>query len=388
MTEVDGSGVIYRGGFTELYSVPNPLSTVTVDPRATTIFSINRDESAFLNCRNTLKEVVFPKSSALQNIGNGTFYQCTALSTIDMFNCRQLLCIGSEVFSNCKALKTIQLPPFLEELGNQCFLSSGLENILIPKTIKILGSECFSDCSSLTAAEFEDGVKELTTISSYCFRRTKLLSFRFPHSVTSIRSYPFESVKNMKSVSIEGGENEAFKMIDNLLCSKDGKSLWLAPSGMTTETLVIPQGIEIIQPEALNSNNAKNYSFPDSITTFQGCASNDALITSLVLPDSVTTLSSMSFLGCTRLSTVMLSQSLTYLPSNCFQRTNISEIIIPNLVTSIGSYCFAFCSNLKLIELPDNIEKLDNIQNIQKHIQLLDKLLLSKDIRPLLFSLE
>ena len=65
MTEVDNDGVIYRDGYSELYSVPGSLTVVYVDTKTTRIYSVSKDDNAFINCRSRLKEVIFPQYSAL-----------------------------------------------------------------------------------------------------------------------------------------------------------------------------------------------------------------------------------------------------------------------------------------------------------------------------------
>ena len=66
--------------------------------------------SAFEHCRN-LKEVVFVAGSALKNIGNW-------------------------VFCNCTNLKNILFPDGLETIGRGCFERSGLEEVTLPASVK------------------------------------------------------------------------------------------------------------------------------------------------------------------------------------------------------------------------------------------------------------
>lgn len=106
---------------------------------------------------------------------------------------------------------------------------------------------------------------------------------------------------------------------------------------------------------------------------FKGCAS----LTSISIPDEVTTLGNESFYGCSVLSSVNGMHNIAEILNNCFNGceslqiltlpdklnkigdsafrscTSIKEITIPQTVTEIGSYAFASCVNLEQINLPD-----------------------------------
>ena len=192
MTQYDQYFVAYRGDFDELYSVPSTLSIVYLDPRATKIYSVDKDENAFIQCRNILTDFIVPESSPLMEIKDGTFYQCVKLKNIDLSTCKNLKSIGAQAFAECSSLKTLNLPPALTTLGDNAFFKSGLTHIHIPNTIETIGDRCFRECSSLTEITFDDGVTKYTTISSYVFAYTDLLTFRMPQSVTSKGHHPID----------------------------------------------------------------------------------------------------------------------------------------------------------------------------------------------------
>ena len=357
MTEIDENGVSYSEGFKELLFVPPSLKRVVVDVRAINIYSVGKDDNAFASCRPNLQEVVFPEGSSLQEIRNGTFYQCASLSTIDLSNCIYLKSIGSLAFSYCSSLQTLKLPPKLEVIGDSCFDNSNLNHITIPKTITSIGELAFSDCSNLISVVFEDGVTKLKEFKMYLFRRTNLATIRIPQSVTTFGWVPFEGIQNMKNISLEG-ENEAFTIIDGMLCSKDAKTLQYCPSGLTTGPLQNPNGIEVIEGEALHCNTATTFIFPPSVKNIVYYAATSAKITTLTIPSTVEIIQGNAFEYCQSLTEVNLPETLTQLPSSCFHMTNISEIIIPSKVTFIGEYCFAYCTNLKHLKLPAGIQTL------------------------------
>ena len=357
MTVIDEYGVSYSEGFTELVFVPETFTHIILDVRAFHIYSNDKDDNAFASCRNVLEEVVFPEGSQLQEIRNGTFYQCTSLKSINLTYCTKLTSIGALAFSQCSSLKTLILPPNLQEIGDDCFDSSALECITIPKSISLIGQRAFSYCNKLTSVIFEDNVSNLTEFKAYTFRNCNLSTIRIPKSVTTIGWAIFEGIQYMKSISVEDG-NKGFKIISQMLCSIDDRSLQYCPSALTTDPLKIPDDIEIIQGEALHCNTAQSFIFPTSLKTIKNYAALSSRIKTLEIPLTLQSLEAAAFQSCTSLSQITLSTSINSLPASCFERTNISEIIIPDNVVFIGQYCFAYCTNLMKLQLPEGIQTL------------------------------
>ena len=90
----------------------------------TRVFVPNRvkeiQNNAFRNCKN-LKEVVFEARSVLKKIGN-------------------------YAFDGCKNLRNIRLPDGLETIGVYCFSGCGLEEVVLPASVKSVGPCAFSRC--------------------------------------------------------------------------------------------------------------------------------------------------------------------------------------------------------------------------------------------------
>ena len=96
--------------------------------------------SAFEGC-GSLEEVVFEEGSKLETIQNKTFNWCRNLARIDLPD--GLESIDYDAFSYCKSLNNIQLPEGLKKIGIRCFAKSGLEEIILPASIKEVCAEAF-----------------------------------------------------------------------------------------------------------------------------------------------------------------------------------------------------------------------------------------------------
>lgn len=82
---------------------------------------------------------------------------------------------------------------------------------------------------------------------------------------------------------------------------------------------------------------------------------NCTKLTSIIIPNSITSIGSSAFSGCTTLVSVTLDNNITSIGSHAFRNCEIlNSIVIPDSVTSLGIYTFSSCSALPYI----------NIQNV------------------------
>jgi hypothetical protein len=67
----------------------------------------------------------------------------------------------------------------------------------------------------------------------------------------------------------------------------------------------------------------------------------------VVIPDSVTSIGSSVFSGCTGLTSVVIPDSLTSIGGGAFYNcSSLTSVVIPDSVTSIGDYAFQSCYSL------------------------------------------
>ena len=96
---------------------------------------------------------------------------------------------------------------------------------------------------------------------------------------------------------------------------------------------------------------------PDSVTSigyfaFGSCTS----LTSITIPDSVTSIGDSAFFNCASLTNITISNSVVSIGAEAFGGCrSLTSIDIPDSVTSIGAYAFRDCLNLKTITIPDSV---------------------------------
>lgn len=152
------------------------------------------EKSTFTNCKN-LKTIKLPNS--IKKIDNFAFYWCTNLKEINLPESLEFLGFG--VFCKCENLEEITIPNSILKL---------------PSTYDVQG--IFKGCKKLKSVKLpEIGSTEFTQIPAYAFYDcVKLEEINIPKSVKVIRNNAFSNCKNLQKIilpeNLEKIEDMAF----------------------------------------------------------------------------------------------------------------------------------------------------------------------------------
>jgi hypothetical protein len=127
-------------------------------------------------------------------------------------------------------------------------------------------------------------------------------------------------------------------------------------SSLTSITL--PESLTSIGDYAFRGcSSLTGINIPEGVTSigywaFDGCSS----LTSITLPESLTSIGDWAFYGCSSLTSITLPESLTSIGNDAFRNcSSLTSINIPEGVTSIGYWAFRGCSSLTIITLPESL---------------------------------
>lgn len=83
-------------------------------------------------------------------------------------------------------------------------------------------------------------------------------------------------------------------------------------------------------------------------------------VSSVTIPDSVTSIGVRAFSNCQNLNSVKLSDGIKTIEQNAFEYcSNLKSITLPNTLETIGMYCFTV-SGLESIEIPESVTYIDH----------------------------
>ena len=97
---------------------------------------------------------------------------------------------------------------------------------------------------------------------------------------------------------------------------------------------------------------------PNSVTTIGGSAfSGCSALTSVNIPNSVTTTGGSAFSGCSALTSVTIPNSVTKIDNHTFEYcSTLTSINIPNSVTAIEEDAFRDCTNLQKVNIGNSVK--------------------------------
>ena len=140
-------------------------------------------------------------------------------------------------------------------------------------------------------------------------------------------------------------------------------SFFLSSDQSLLESVIIPNSVTTIESSAFSGcSSLTSINIPDSVTSigynaFSDCSS----LKSVTIGNGVTSIGSSAFSDCSRLTSVNLGNSVMTIGYNAFYNCDSLESInIPNCVKSIGSSAFENCSSLKSVTIGNGVTSIEN----------------------------
>ncbi|GHV88181.1 hypothetical protein AGMMS50267_05410 [Spirochaetia bacterium] len=119
----------------------------------------------------------------------------------------------------------------------------------------------------------------------------------------------------------------------------------------------IPSGVYV----AYDLSGCTFSSIPDITASIANARSNKANLVSITVGDSVTSIGSYAFRGCSGLASVTIGDSVTSIGNYAFSGcSDLASVTIPDIVTSIGSSAFSGCSSLASVTIGDSVISIGN----------------------------
>ena len=266
--------------------------------------------------------------------------------------------INRFAFRDCTGLTSVTIGNSVTSIGYEAFRDcTGLTSVTIGNSVTSIGSYAFRDCTGLTSVTIGNSV---ISIGYEAFRDcTRLTSVTIPDSVTSIGSYAFDGCNNLQDIYIT--DIAAWCNISGLgnlmRYGSSNKNLYLNNELVTS--LIIPDGVTTIPYYAFRyCTGLTSITIPNGVTSigyeaFDGTAWYNNQPSGLVYAGKV----AYKYKGTmpSDTSIVLKEGTLGIGDSAFYNYTGLTSITIPDSVTSIGSSVFYGCTRLTSVTIPDSV---------------------------------
>ena len=311
-------------------NISNIETWLNIDFADQTSNPLCRGGNLYLN-GELVTDIVIPND--ITSIKTCTFYNCRSLTNVVIPS--NVTSIGSSAFSGCTGLTSITIPSSVTSIGNDAFAyCTRLTSVVIPNSVTSIGSSAFSSCIGLT-------------------------SITIPNSVTSIGNFAFDGCTSLKDLCIEDGESTLSLGCNEYKAGGGGHGLFY---DCPLEILYLGRNLSYY------TDSSYGYSpfYGISTLTFVTIADNVTTIGKIDLAGTVW-YDNMSdgIVYCGKVlvgykgvmpknTSVYVKEGTIKIASSAFSgRTGLTSITIPNSVTSIGNFAFNGCTSLKDLRIED-----------------------------------
>ncbi len=323
---------------------------------------ISIGEYAFAECDGLLNVSL---GNRVIDIKNNAFYKCTALETLTIadqgsyLTVQGELYIGDYAFYGCKSLKKILIPNRYSDrlwggevtIGEYAFAEcSSATSITLGKGVTSIGEKAFAGCNAAT--EIQYNAVAAADLSGGSFSGGKNVTVTIGAYVEKIPANLFYGNSYIESV-VFADESE---------CQSIGEEAFYGCSKLTS--IEIPDSVTSIGSYAFGGCSKLNYKTYDN-GKYLGNVNNPYMvligaintdITSCTIHEDTKFISGGAFSDCDNLTSIEIPDGVTSIGSSAFSGCdNLTSIEIPDGVTSIGRWAFNNCQKLTSIEIPESV---------------------------------
>ena len=204
----------------------------------------------------------------------------------------------------------------------------------------------------------------VTTIGNAAFRDSSVTSVTIPASVTEIGANAFAGCTNLTSVNYIGGD------WSKLTIQSGNPAVEDAAKDAANEQLFdfefILNNTAVIVTNYKYNGAAADVTIPSRyqgkpVTMIGHAAFFNSAVTSVTIPDSVTSISDEAFINCPKLTNISIPNSVTYIGFSAFSScTSLKSITLPSSLSFISGALFLGCSQLTTIHIPVSVTSIGN----------------------------
>ena len=279
----------------------------------------------FKGCTELTNVII--KNGSLGNddaVSNGAFQGVESLQNVLMEN---IVIIGPRSFLGCSGLISIDIPNTTTQICEGAFARCvGLQELIIPGNVEYIYASAFSGCSQLSSLDLENGILEISEKAfAGCYNLKNIV---VPASVSNIASGTFSGCYGIEEITIPYIQNSFGYIFGDEYYTNSTKvsQEYYRDGELVVSDYYIPSSLRSV--------------IVTSGEILYGAFSNCSMLTSIELPDNISTIGEKAFIGCNSLTSIEIPSSVVSIGSYAFNRSGINNIIISSLIESIGESAF------------------------------------------------
>ena len=275
----------------------------------------------------TLEKVVIPDT--IYKIQDHAFCDCVNLKTVILGKNIEIMRVC--VFSGCKKLKELKIPPKVHEFDFSIIYRTGIKSIHLGKNIALAHSYCFNEYNT-----------------------------------------------NLEKITVSK-KNKYYSSKDGILYNKKKTKLRLCPVSLKKKSLKLPSSVKIINDEAFWANkNLKKIILPNKLDTIRPAAfSHCKNLREITIPKNISITYFNAFSDCKKLTNFKILSKKAKIEERIFEGCGFKKInvthkivegfqaceklrkitILPD-VKSIAKRQFFDCPKLKTVTIPKTVKKI------------------------------
>ena len=149
--------------------------------------------------------------------------------------------------------------------------------------------------------------------------------------------YDYLTSLNLLTAFALSGESAFLSVDGGVLFDKTKTKLICYPKGKTGTTYTVPTSVKVLGTGSFSENRT---------------------LTSIVLPEGLTTIEDYALYDCKNLQTVNIPSTLTSIGWSFLIYSKVENVVIPEGITELKSYSLYNCSSLKTVELPASLTQM------------------------------
>ena len=218
------------------------------------------------------------------------------------------------------------------------------ETVYLDSSITTIGNYAFNNCGNLRTVTLSSN---LASIGEYAFQSTNIQQVEIPASVQKIGRNAFAVSSGKCEIVVS--ENNPFIAVENLVLYNKNKTILYATLGnINKETLIIPEGVESIEENALNYTSVKYLSLPSTLKIVRNYAfAWNYSLQEVTFNNSPTKIEGQAFYQNNALNKVNFGNQIKEIYNYAFSHSILKEIQLPKTIEYVSTYSFADIPSLE-----------------------------------------